>query len=558
MIGQTFSHYRITGKLGAGGMGEVYRATDTRLGREVALKVLPPAFLTHADRLARFDREAKLLATLNHPNIASLYGVEEANGVRALVMELVEGPTLADRLKAGPVPLEEALGIAEQIVEALEAAHERGIIHRDLKPANVKLTADERVKVLDFGLARALADDPTVSGMEQSPTLSAIATQAGIILGTAAYMSPEQAKGKSADRRADVWSFGVVLYEMLAGKPLYSGETPSEILAAVIKEEPDWSALPANTPPAIRKLLRRCLIKDSKRRLQAIGEARIAIEEYAADPNADSVVMSAIAARPAAWQRILPWALAGVFILTTAVAVWSPWRAPVNPAPPMRLSADVGADAALNLSFGAAAVPSPDGTHLAFVARGGDQSMRLYLRRMDRTEAQPLSGTEGAVDPFFSPDGQWVAYFAEGKLKKVAVQGGASVTLCSVQAPRGGSWSEDGTIVFTPNLRAGLFRVSSAGGAPQQLNTPDKERGESTHRWPQVLPGGKAVIFIAGRPGSFEDSRILAYSFPSGETKEIHVGGMYPRYLPAGPGGSAGYLSYIHEGTVFAAPFDQG
>ncbi len=325
MIGQKFGNYRILEKIGAGGMGEVYRAHDERLGRDVALKVLPPAFSTQADRQARFEREAKLLATLNHPNIASLYGVEDANGVRALVMELVEGPTLADRLNSGAVPLEEALGIAKQIVEALEAAHDRGIIHRDLKPANIKLTADERVKVLDFGLARAMEDDPAAN-LDQSPTLSALATKAGIILGTAAYMSPEQAKGKPCDRRADVWSFGVVLYEMLAGRQLYSGETASEILAAVIKEEPDWSALPANTPPTIRKLLRRCLTKDPKRRLQAIGEARIAIEEYATDPNADSVVISTIAARPADWRRLLPWTLAGLFLLAAALALWSPWR----------------------------------------------------------------------------------------------------------------------------------------------------------------------------------------------------------------------------------------
>ncbi len=534
-------------------MGEVYRATDTRLGREVALKVLLPAFSTHPDRLARFDREAKLLATLNHPNIGSLYGVEEANGVRALVMELVEGPTLADRLKTGPVPLEEALGIAKQIVEALEAAHERGIIHRDLKPANIKLTADERVKVLDFGLARALEDEP-VAGLDRSPTLSAIATKAGIILGTAAYMSPEQAKGKPADRRADVWSFGVVLYEMLAGKPLFAGETPSEILAAVIKEEPDWSALPTNTPAALRKLLRRCLTKDPKRRLQAIGEARIAIEEYAADPNADSVVMSAITARPAAWQRILPWALAGLFFLATALALWSPWRTE-KIEQPIRLTVELGADASVATAFGAAAILSPDGTRLAFVALGADGKQRIYLRPLDQLEATPLSGTEGAIAPFFSPDGEWIGFFADGKLKKVAVQGGAPVALCNAPGPRGGSWSEDGTIVFAPNVVGGLFRVSSAGGTPQSLTTLGK--GEGGHRWPQVLPGGEAVVFMAGVGRGSGESKIMAYSLRSGTHEEIHGAGvMYARYLPAAAGLPSGHLVYLHEGTLFAAPFD--
>ncbi len=564
MNSRTFGHYRIAEQIGAGGMGEVYRAHDERLGRDVALKVLPAAFSTHPDRLARFDREAKLLATLNHPNIASLYGVEEANGVRALVMELVEGPTLADRLKTGPVPLEEALGIAKQIVEGLEAAHERGIIHRDLKPANIKLTADERVKILDFGLARALEED-TAADLDHSPTLSAIATQAGIILGTAAYMSPEQAKGKPADRRADVWSFGVVLYEMLAGRQLYLGETASEILAAVIKEEPDWSALPANTPPAIRKLLRRCLIKDPKRRLQAIGEARIAMEEYAADPNAESVMMSAIAARPTAWRRILPWSVAGFFFLATALALWSPWRTQKIDQP-MRLTVELGADASVATVFGAAAILSPDGARLAFVARGADQKQRLYLRALDQVEATPLSGTEGAIDPFFSPDGQWIAFFADGKLKKVATQGGAAVALCDAGAPRGGTWSEDGTIVFSPNIIGGLFGVSSAGGTPQPLTTLGK--GEGSHRWPQVLPGSKAVVFTAGVGQGPSESKAMVYSLRSGTHKEIHAGRgidqvhgrgrwvMYARYLPAAAGLPGGHLVYIQEGTLFAAPFD--
>ncbi len=462
MIGPQLAHYRIIGRLGAGGMGEVYRARDERLGRDIALKVLPQAFAQDEQRMARFEREAQVLASLNHPNIATIYGLEEAGGVRALVMELVEGPTLADRIAQGQIPVEEALPIAKQICEALEHAHEHGIIHRDLKPANIKLTPDGKVKVLDFGLAKALEDSPAASDVSHSPTLSLADTRAGTILGTAAYMSPEQARGKPADRRADVWAFGAVLYEMLAGKKAFTGESVSDTLASVIKEEPIWDALPAGTSWRVRELLRRCMTKDPRRRLQAIGEARIAMDE--ALGGTETLERAAEKVLPR-WRRALPWALASGLALVLLVVIWVLWpQAPQRKAP-LRVSVELGADTSLNIGRGSTVILSPDGSLLAFVARkASGEEPRLYVRWLDQLQASPLPGTEGAGNPFFSPDGQWIAFFAGRKLKKISVTGGATVTLCEAPYVRGGHWAEDGTIVFAPGsrtlYRGALYRVS--------------------------------------------------------------------------------------------------
>ncbi len=486
MIGQTLSHYRITEKLGAGGMGEVYRATDTRLGRDVALKVLPPTFSIHADRLARFDREAKILAALNHPNIASLYGVEDANGVRALVMELVEGPTLADRLKAGAVPLKEALGIAEQIVEALEAAHERGIVHRDLKPANIKITSEGRVKVLDFGLARAMEDDPAADS-DQSPTLSAMATKAGIILGTAAYMSPEQAKGKPCDRRADVWSLGVVLYEMLAGRQLYSGETASEILAAVIKEGPDWSALPANTPPAIRKLLRRCLTKDHKRRLQAIGEARIAIEEYAADPGAQETPRAGARAPMYVGLLVaLAFALGGAAVVLVQRSMSR--GASVTLEPVQRF--EIPLTSQTKSLVGPPGI-SPDGRAVSFVLDG-----RLWIRPLDSFAPIPVDGGEGAVTSIWSPDSSRLAFAKGAEFWWVDAFGRRPQLIGSMPDPMstnlaGGVWLSDGRILFTTGS-SGIFEIPAAGGAWREMVSPPP--GVTDIHEIAVLPGRDELL----------------------------------------------------------------
>ena len=552
--GTKLGTYEIVAPLGAGGMGEVYQAHDTKLGRDVAIKVLPEAFAHDPARLSRFQREAKMLASLNHPNIAAIYGLEEDARRNYLVMELVPGETLTERVKReGRIPVEEALAIAKQIAEALEAAHEKSIIHRDLKPANVKLTPEGKVKVLDFGLAKAFAGDESGSDPSNSPTLSQAATLQGVILGTAAYMSPEQARGKTVDKRTDLWALGCVLYELLTGKQAFHGEDITDILAAVVRAEPDWSCLPETTPVTIRLLLRRCLQKDKTLRLRDAGDARIEIQDALSAPP--SAVTAAPAPGTRSWHERLAWpTVAGVLaLIAIAFAVGFVLRAP-KPPQPMRLSAEIGADASLYTEFGPAAILSPDGTRLALVATGSDRKQRIHIRSLDQLQATVLSGTENARDPFFSPDGQWIGFFADGKLKKIAVEGGAAVTLCDAPNDRGGSWGDDGSIVFTPDSRGALSKVSSAGGAPQLLTTLDKQRGENTQRWPQVLPGSKAVLFtsatVGGTTAGFEDADIAVYSMASGQRKKLQDGGFYARYLPSG------HVVYMHEGTLFAVPFD--
>jgi len=546
--GTRLGAYEVLAPIGSGGMGEVYQAHDTKLGREVAIKVLPEAFAHDPDRLSRFQREAKILASLNHPNIATIYGLEQSNGTSYLVMELVSGETLADRVRReGAIPLEEALKIAVQIAEALEAAHEKGIIHRDLKPANVKVTAEGKVKVLDFGLAKAFAGDVADNNPSQSPTLSAVATMQGVLLGTAAYMSPEQARGKTVDKRTDIWAFGCVLYEMLTGKQAFQGEDITDILAAVVRAEPDWNRLPDNTPLSIRTLLRRCLQKDKTLRMQAAGDARIEIQEALTTPP---TAVALTAAR--GWRKRIAWpVVAGVLaLIAIAFAIGFVLRAP-KPPQAMRLSAEIGADASLYTAFGPAAILSLDGTRLALVAAGSDQKQRLYVRSLDLLQATALSGTENARDPFFSPDGQWIGFFADGKLKNTSIQGGAAITLCDAPFDLGGSWGDDGTIVFTPNVDAPLSKVSSAGGTPQPLTTIDKQAGEITQRWPLVLPGSKAVLFTSNTHLlGHDDADIVVYSMASRQRKTVVHGGFHARYLPSG------HVVYMHEGTLFAVPFD--
>lgn len=552
MIGKTVGHYQVTEKIGEGGMGEVYRATDPRLNRDVALKVVPEAFAGDAQRMARFTREAQLLASLSHPNIGAIHGLEEGEGVRALVLELIEGETLEERNLRGSVPLEEALPIALQIAEALETAHEKGIIHRDLKPANIKLTPEGQIKVLDFGLAKALAGEPDLpADLSHSPTLTVAATQAGVIIGTAAYMSPEQAKGLLADRRADIWAFGVVLHEMLTGRQLYAGETVSETLARVIERQPDLDLLPAATPTRIRELLRRCLTKDPQRRLQSIGEARIAVQEALAHPEETAPRSAATAPGSSVLGRVVPWSLATVCLLALGV-LWFLQPAPPLPGSPVRLHAELGADISLFTELGSAAALSPDGRLLAFVAGSASGGGRkLYVRQLRQLAATPLSGTDDARNPFFSPDGQWIAFFADNKLKKVAATGGAAITLAETQEDRGGSWGDDGTIVFSPGTRGALLRVSSAGGSPEPLTALDEEAGETTHRWPQILPGSEAILFTVHHGGgSFDDANVVIQSLGTGDRKVVQRGGFHARYL------SSGHLVYHHESTLFAGLFD--
>jgi len=600
--GSRFGPYEILSPLGAGGMGEVYRARDAKLGREVALKVLPEALATSADRVARFQREAQVLASLNHPNIATIHGLEESDGRCALVMELVQGPTLAEKIGAahgrpsgdgvfrleerqpleGGVALriDESLRIAKQIAEGLEYAHERGVIHRDLKPANVKVSPDGTVKILDFGLAKALEESPATASINTSPTISSAATREGIILGTAAYMSPEQARGKTVDRRSDIWSFGAVLFELLSGNQAFAGEDVSHTLAAVIMSEPNWSSLSGHLPAELERLLRRCLTKDPKQRLQAVGEARIVIEKLIAHPESAQNVTAgpAVAAAPRPpWPRALPWGIAAVLVLALlGMSLWTGLRPTPRPALPLRLSVDLGVDALLDSSLAPAAALSPDGKVLAFAARPskpgsthgerapndmsgvlftgrqGTGGTQLFVRWLDHTEATPLAGTENAFGPFFSPDGQWIAFFADRKLKKVSVMGGAVLTLCDAPNGRGGDWGEDGNIVFAPRISSGLFRVSDAGGTPIELTRLDSSTGERSHRWPQVLPGGKAVLFTDSTSLNFNEANIVVESLGIGRRKIVERGGTLGRYLPGG------YLIYLHNGTLFAAPFDLG
>jgi len=565
MIGQTIAHYHVTAKLGAGGMGEVYRATDSKLGREVALKVLPEAFAQDAQRMARFQREAQVLASLNHPNIAAIYGLEDGGAahsagswqgqVQALVMELVEGPTLAERIAAGAIPLDEALPIAKQIAEALEYAHEHGVIHRDLKPANIKLTREGQVKVLDFGLAKALSDEPVAKEVSDSPTLSAAATKGGIILGTAAYMSPEQARGAVVDKRADIWAFGVVLFEMLTGQRLFGETTTSDTLAAVLRAEVTLDRLPKQTPAAIRRLLTRCLEKNAKRRLRDIGEARILLEE---SPSPGMEVPSVPILRPARWKQVIPWSLTVLMTLVAiSIGIWHlvsagmrEFMGRIPPAGVAHMAVPVPPTHRLSLSLQPALALSPDGTRLAYVASHAGTT-QLYLRPLDALESSLIPGTEGASTPFFSADGEWVGFFADSKMKKVSLAGGQVLTVCDAPENRGATWGPDNMIIFTPAPSpAGLYRVPAVGGKAEVLTTPDASKGERSHRWPYLLPGGKAVLFTIGALGTYDDGLITVQRLDTGERKILVQGGMTAQYVPSG------HLVYARSNTLLAVPFD--
>ena len=548
--GTRIGPYEVLALLGAGGMGEVYRAHDTKLNRDVAIKVLLPALANDPERLARFGREAQVLASLSHPNIANIYGLEDSPGVRALVMELVEGPTLADRIAARPMPTDEALSVAKQIADAVEAAHEQGIIHRDLKPANIKVKPDGTVKVLDFGLAKAL--DPTgvtSANAADSPTLSMQATAAGVILGTAAYMAPEQARGKAADRRADIWAFGCVLYETLTGKRAFPADDVTDTLVAVLSREPDWDAL-TGAAAAVRPLLMRCLKKDRRQRLQAIGDARIQIEELlsgsageAGGMPAPATLRSGRVSRAMIGGALAVAALAALatWVLTRPLPTLAPTPARFEIVPPAAQALSPGADRDIAIS--------PDGRYIVY--RGGARSSELFVRALDQLDALPLPGGANPRQPFFSPDSQWVAFFDGLTLKKVSIAGGAAITVCQSPAmSRGASWGDDNRIVFsTIHATNGLLQVPAGGGEPVVLTRPDPANGETNHWYPSVLPGGRGVLFTVTARDAAASARVAVLDLDTGRYKLL-TRGSQAEYL------ESGHLLYVADGTLHASRFD--
>jgi serine/threonine-protein kinase len=542
--------YEVTALIGEGGMGLVYRARDTKLNRDVALKVLPDSFASDPDRLARFTREAQTLASLNHPNIAHIHGLEDSGGVRALVMELVEGDDLSQRIAKGVIPIDDALSIAKQIADALEAAHEQGIIHRDLKPANIKVRSDGTVKVLDFGLAKAT--EPAAgwsSDMAMSPTITAPAmTRAGMILGTAAYMSPEQARGKIVDKRVDIWAFGAVLYEMLAGRRAFADEDGSLTLSKVLQREPDFDALPSSVPARVIQAIRVCLRKDPKQRAGDIRDVRLALEGAFETAVPQTAALPAVAAPRSVVARALP-AVSAMLTVALGIALWAPWRSekPVD-RPLVRLDVDLGADAAFpTFNNSTSLAISPDGMRLVFTSGN-----RFFIRRLDQATATELSGAQGGT-PFFSPDGQWIGFSSNNKINKISVEGGPVVLVGSIDGVfRGASWAEDGSIIVGDAGGKGLIQLPDAGGTARVLVPND---GAVMDAEPHVLPGGKALVFVAGNVSTGVDSyTIEVLTVGDGRRKVVARGGQSPRYLASSDG--TGYLVYVNRARLFAIRFD--
>ncbi len=546
--GSKLSHYEISSLLGKGGMGEVYQAKDQKLGRDVAIKILPEEFARDADRVARFQREAKLLASLNHPNIASIYGLEESDGAHFLVLELVEGDTLSDRIKAGPIPVEESLKLALQIAEALEAAHERGVIHRDLKPSNIKVTPDGKIKVLDFGLAKAFAGDQEEMILSDSPTLSVAATQRGVILGTAAYMSPEQAKGKSIDKRTDIWAFGCVLYEMLTGRSMFAAEDVSQTLARVLEREPDFSLLPQNLHPKIIEMLERCLEKDARNRYGSISDARVDIKKVLADPRGVLVQRITGVEPRRKLRNTLLWIAAIILAAIIAgVAVWKLKPTELNQV--MRFDYYLPEGQEFTNPGRSLLAVSPDGTKIVYTA-----NRQIYQRNVNELTAKPIEGTaeiQGSLTPFISPDGQWVGYYSttDGQLKKISVSGGAPVKLCNASAPPYGvTWGTDDRIFF--GTSAGIMSVSASGGTAKLLI--EIKEDEQVHG-PQALPRGEWVLFTIAKPSKtirWDEAQIVVQSLETDERKVLVSGGSDARYVPTG------HLVYALGNVLFAVAFD--
>ena len=566
MINKTIAHYRITSKLGQGGMGEVYRATDTKLDRDVAIKILPESFAGDKNRVARFKREAKVLATLSHPNIAVIHGIEQSEDTYALVMELIEGETLGERLKREPMTVEESLDCCKQIAEALEAAHEKGIIHRDLKPENIKINQDGHVKVLDFGLAKEVVDPATIADQAESPTITHMTSMPGELLGTVPYMSPEQARAKPVDKRSDIWSFGCVLFECLTGKRMFGGEDVTETLASIIKGEPEWALLPENTPPTIHLLVRKCLNKDRKRRLQHIGDARVDLEQALGDPTSSIIRLSDLALQettPMVGLRLpVVLGLIAVTSLLTTLLVWS--LKPVPPQQTARTRPSVVRSMIQPLSkiadealYHVALAISPDGERIAYVDQGMGTERMVYIHELSTSKVRSIPGTEGAIDPFFSPDGQSLGFadHSRGVLKTVSLQGGSPTVIAEARSFAGGVWLEDDTIVFAPGYDAagqgtGLWSVSARGGTAQTLMGLDLEGEETVQRWPSACPGNGILFTSCQLEGRTEKRRLEVYSPEEGSRHIVLNDIGFGRYVPSG------HLVFLRNGSLFVGRFD--
>jgi serine/threonine protein kinase/Tol biopolymer transport system component len=547
--GTRLGAYHILSAVGAGGMGEVYKARDTKLDRDVAVKVLPPAFAADSDRIARLEREAKTLASLNHPNIAHIYGLEDSTSPPALVMEFVEGPTLADRIARGAIPLDEALPIARQIADALEAAHDHGIIHRDLKPANIKVRDDGTVKVLDFGLAKAL-DPSSGSGLQtgalaNSPTLTSppLMTGVGTLIGTAAYMSPEQARGRIVDKRTDIWAFGAVLYEMLTGRRAFDGDDATEMIAAVVKTTPDWSALPPDAPAPLVTLIQKCLEKDQRARVSDIAVARFLLSESGTLPHMGAI--PAPTTSSPSWRAAAPWALAGVFLLTIVVVSFRLFRETPSTQPSIRFQVA----APDNTTVGPFRL-SPDGRRLALVVRTAGTT-QVWIRSFDSLTAVPLAGTDGGTYPFWSADGTQIGFFAQGKLKRIAASGGLALTVCDAVSGRGGAWNRDGVMLFAPDISGGLYRVAETGGTPVAVTTVAQDAAGGGDRFPEFLPDGGRFLFLRT---STTDSGLYGGTLSGGAIVRILPDTTNAVYV-RGPG-EDGFLLFRRDNALMAQPFN--
>jgi serine/threonine protein kinase len=542
--------YQIVGPLGVGGMGEVYRARDTRLERNVAIKILPAHFSSDPVRKQRFEREAKTISSLNHPHICVLHDVGSQDGMDYLVMECVEGETLGKRLEKGPLPLEQVLKYGAQIADGLDKAHRSGVVHRDLKPGNIMLTPSG-AKLLDFGLAKPTAPATSVATMTAAVTQDSPVTQQGTIVGTFQYMSPEQVEGKDLDGRSDIFSLGAVLYEMLTGPRAFVGKSQLSVASAILEKEPaPISAVKPMTPPALDHVVRKSLAKTADDRWQSAHDLKDELEWIS-----QTAPQGAVGPVPSRWKFGM--LVAGVVLVITAalatVLIVSNRQPSSLARPLMRFAITLPPGETAPVSTWPALANSADGTHLIYVA-GRGESRHLYLRSMDRVEATPLEGTENASSPFFSPDSQWVGFFADGKLKKINLRGGFPMTLCEATLDdRGGSWGPDDTIIFAPGSTSGLMRVAASGGTPQTLTSPDSGKRERTHRWPEILPGGKAVVFTIGSldtPDYYLDAKIAVQSLETGKREILPVEGTFARYDPAG------YLVLAQRGGLFAVPFD--